>query len=113
MSVLVDQTRQRRAALIGANEIRLRGVDVCRYLKTLPRNHAARAEAAQILRDCPTAISRMKLYRFLEAIPQVGPQRVRRICQQQPSVWPLRLIGDLTFAERERLAQRIEGESND
>lgn len=106
MSALINSTRQRRAALVGANEIRFRSADVKRYLASLSRPEAVQ-EAAQMLRERPVAIARMRLYEFLEAIPGVGDERLRRMCQRQPSVWPLRRVESLTSSERERLAQRL------
>ena len=106
MSAILNHDRQRRSALVDANEIRFRNRDVKQYLGTLTRT-AASLEAAEMLRRCPVAVTRMRLHEFLEAIPGVGDERIRRVCQKTPSVWPFRRIGDLTSAERERLAQRI------
>jgi hypothetical protein len=98
--------KQRQTALVKANESRFQGSQIKKDLKRLPYTQAWRA-AAELLRDCPPTVQHMRLLDFLEAVPGVGQERIRRICQKHPTVWPLRRIGTLTVTERERLAERV------
>ncbi|MDE2103213.1 MAG: hypothetical protein KGL39_38560 [Patescibacteria group bacterium] len=106
MSVLVNRDRQRISALVGANEMRFRNKDVKRYLKSLSQGDEANMEAAEMLRRCPKAVAGMELHVFLLAIPGVGPERLRRICQRC-EIWPFRKIGRLTLGQREKVARQI------
>lgn len=74
-------------------------------LRFLPR-HDAWQEAKRLLLTCPEGVEDMPIWVFLEAIPGFGYERVRRTCQSGRT-WPLDRVGQLTYRERKRLAERV------
>lgn len=103
MSATVD--RQRETALVSANERRFAMRDLKAHLRGLPKLEGW-AEAARILLAPPDEIAHVQLYVFLKAVPWVGSERIRRICQGA-QVWPFRQLSQLTQAERRRVADRV------
>jgi hypothetical protein len=99
------RTQQRFSALETANRRRMAAVQVKRHFKDLPFSEAW-TEAAELLRSCPEGAGSLELHAFLEAVPGIGRERLRRICQSC-HVWPFRRVRDLTVAERDRIAERV------
>jgi len=100
---------QRFLALELANQTRLAGRELRERLRVLPRREGY-AEVARLLCDEPETIGALPVHKLLEAIPRVGPEKVRRLLVKQ-RVWPLRRVRELTARQREVLAVALVAES--
>lgn len=101
--------QQRRAAIDRANTIRITGYAIKARMAALPR-HTAPLEAAHMLADDWEPFGHMRIHEFLEAVPGIGDDRVRRILVRAGTgfpVWPLRRVRDLTDRERRRVSYAL------
>lgn len=100
---------QRLRALQRANDRRLAAADMKSYVKSmraLPKEEAWK-RAAALLRRCPEAMEPMELHEFLEAVPGVGKERMKKMCQGT-RVWPLDRLGEIPVWTRRKIADRLE-----
>lgn len=110
---------QHLTALAHANEVRTTGARIRREMAGLSALESRR-RAAEILRDPPDAIARMRVGHFLEGIKRCGSHRVSAIMRAagiEPQYWWNRRVGPmdwgartraLTARQREALAEVLE-----
>lgn len=102
MAVVTSDHAQRFRALASADHVRLNGVAVREGLSRLSPAHA-KQEVAALLLSADERVARMPVYRLLLAVPQLGDDRLRVVCEGA-GVWPLSRIGELSMPQRRRLA---------
>jgi hypothetical protein len=93
--------RQRDVALALANKVRLERSELKRDLK------AGRLSIADVLRDPPLCVERIKVFELLLAVPKlwrVKAERAMRHCGMQPWV----RLNALSEVRREQLCRELE-----